>query len=277
MRILSFTALIVSTAASRSPSHNGGNPRGCVLGSQANRPKRSTDGGPLDFPAACGAVTSATSAATSVMVSAALSAAGHTIDVICRKFIGRLFETTVEGFITATAMLISAARRSIVALPRLATTAVLGFFCAARGAYRGAYEYLLAALIVAETCEDENGRDNGRNKTKYVLSRSAQNVAFATTSYSTIASILSNEGDKIKMTPDLTSLASQYFAMSVFPLRTLFAIGACLRGLQITTSLRHVFNPSVGCAALVNIACTRLGGDCRWIPRMVVGWTTTPW
>lgn len=146
------------------------------------------------------------------------SAAGHTIDVLCRKFIGRLFETAVEGFITATAMLIGAARRSIFALPRLATTAVLGFFCAARGAYR-AYESLLAAVIVAETCEDENRQGNGQNKTKYVLSRSAQNVAFATTSYSAIASILSNEGEKMKMTSDLTSLASQYLAMSVFPPR----------------------------------------------------------
>lgn len=59
--------------------------------------------------------------------------------------------------------------------------------------------------------------------------------------------------------------------------RILFTIGACLRALQMTTPIEHVFDPGVGCGAGLNMLALFVGS--RWPAPIITGWAFTkrPW
>jgi len=55
--------------------------------------------------------------------------------------------------------------------------------------------------------------------------------------------------------------------------QVLFAIGAGLRALQMTTPVQHVFDPSVGSGAGLNLLALFAGA--RWPAPIVLGWGCT--
>ena len=59
--------------------------------------------------------------------------------------------------------------------------------------------------------------------------------------------------------------------------RILFTMGACLRALQLTTPVQHVFDPGAGVGAGLNLLALFVGS--RWPAPLVLGWAATrrPW
>ena len=55
--------------------------------------------------------------------------------------------------------------------------------------------------------------------------------------------------------------------------RVLFTLGAGLRALQLTTPVQHVFDPSVGCGAGLNLLALFVGS--RWPAPIVLGWAAS--
>lgn len=66
--------------------------------------------------------------------------------------------------------------------------------------------------------------------------------------------------------------------MKVAP-RTLFSVGALLRGLQLCTPLHFLLDPSVGVGVGIHV-CAALS-KCQWVKPMLLGWTVSrriwPW
>ena len=70
------------------------------------------------------------------------------------------------------------------------------------------------------------------------------------------------------------SLVPKWLFSVVLRPRVLFSIGAMMRALQMNTPLKHIFNPSCGIAAGVNLLC--LWSNAKWPATMVLGWVVSP-
>ena len=60
------------------------------------------------------------------------------------------------------------------------------------------------------------------------------------------------------------------FGLRFFAPRVLFVIGAMGRGLQCSTRLSDVFEPTLGVMGLVNFGAMWV--KAKWVPRLVLGW-----
>ena len=74
-----------------------------------------------------------------------------------------------------------------------------------------------------------------------------------------------------------TLIARQLFYFARLRPRILFTVGACLRALQLTTPLHHVFDPGVGTGAGLNLLALFVGS--RWPAPLLLGWAGSrrPW
>ena len=71
---------------------------------------------------------------------------------------------------------------------------------------------------------------------------------------------------RLKSNPFIYYVASKYINR-----RKLLIIGSLLRGLQLSTGIENLFDPSIGACALINFGASWSGFG--WIRSMVIGWT----
>lgn len=136
-------------------------------------------------------------------------------------------------------------------------------------------------FVILDGEDKSNNRNFGGEDVKndnenhaIVLGRNAQSLLFLLCSFDAMQSIIENRIRWKDSQERLIVKASGWVGVGFKSPRTMFVIGALLRGFQLTTNLQYAFAPSIGSCALTNMGAIWV--NARWLPRAVVGWTITP-
>jgi len=124
------------------------------------------------------------------------------------------------------------------------------------------------------------GDKKKRSNITIVISPGWARFFYTLTALNPLIAVIFNDYSKmlepVKQIQTYTRLARTYETIFFFARlrpRVSFAIGAILRGLQLTTALQYMFDPSAGVGFGLNLLC--LFAKSRWPAVTVLGWSGT--
>jgi hypothetical protein len=115
-----------------------------------------------------------------------------------------------------------------------------------------------------------------------VLPRHWSRFLYIMSAFGPLVAVLWNDYARMPLvptstTPSTRALARTYETLFFFARlkpRVSFAIGAVLRGLQMTTALQYVFDPTVGVGFGLQLVCYLVRS--RWPSTLILGWSLSP-
>ncbi len=105
---------------------------------------------------------------------------------------------------------------------------------------------------------------------RFVLSPKLQALLYYASVLPVLPSLYTNTTPAPPKASNLIAAATAKIGWRFFPPRLLFTIGALARGLQMSTGLCRMFDPTHGVSALISIGSA--WGGAPWVGRVVAGW-----
>ena len=144
----------------------------------------------------------------------------------------------------------------------------------------------IGLLLITLTLASSDAAERSRRATPRSAWRTtARRTLCVVTSVNPALAVLSNDYEQRRIgrivgltvpqaSTAFDSILPKWLFSVVLRPRVLFSIGSMLRAVQMNSPLRHIFDPSCGIAAGVNLLC--LWSNAKWPATMVLGWVISP-